>query len=140
MKILIESDETGRILKEDAASWLRAFGHKVTTGPDDCEYPETARRAAKLVARGTFDRGILICGTGMGMAMAANKVCGIYAGVCRTVEDARELAASKGGQVIALGRKHNIGVAALAIILAYLETPLGDRPNARRMRELEAQQ
>lgn len=140
MKVCIDSDRTGAKMKKLLASFTRALGYEVEEGKGRGEYPEIASALADRMTGRKDNRGILICGTGMGMAMAANKVRGVFAGVCRTADDANELAASKGGQIMALGSNHISEVEAMDITEAYLKTPIGDRPNARRMRELEAQQ
>lgn len=105
MKIVIGSDKMGYPLKEAVKAMLEEQGHKVTdVGTTDLENPKphtvTAPAAAKLIQSGEAERGILICGTGMGMAIAANKNKGIYAAVvesvyaaeyCRKINDANIL-------------------------------------------------
>lgn len=86
MKIAIASDHRGFHLKERVISLLRAKGHTVTDeGPaseESVDYPDFAALVAKKVSSGAVDRGILICGTGIGMAVAANKFPGIRAAAC----------------------------------------------------------
>jgi ribose 5-phosphate isomerase B len=83
MRIAIGNDHRGFRVKERIASFLRARGHEVVDhgahGEDSVHYPDYAARVARDVARGRAERGILICGTGLGMAMAANKVPGVRA-------------------------------------------------------------
>jgi ribose 5-phosphate isomerase B len=96
MKIAIGSDHRGFDAKRRLVPMLRQLGHEVTdVGPDgnsSVDYPDYAFQVAKSVSGGTADRGILICGTGIGMCIAANKVKGVRAAPCHdsiTVEMSR---------------------------------------------------
>lgn len=86
MKVAIGSDHRGFHLKEKIASLLRSHGHDVddegACGPESVDYPDFAVLVAKKVSNHTVDRGILICGTGIGMAIAANKFPGVRAAPC----------------------------------------------------------
>ena len=86
MRIAIGSDHRGYHLKEQLISLLRSKGHDVddegTCGPDSVDYPDFAALVAKKISQRTADRGILICGTGIGMAIAANKFPGVRAAPC----------------------------------------------------------
>lgn len=86
MKVAIASDHRGYHLKEKVMSLLRAKGHEVVDdGPADetsVDYPDFAAKVASQVSDGTADRGILICGTGIGMAIAANKYPRVRAAAC----------------------------------------------------------
>lgn len=90
MKIVIGSDKAGFALKESIKAQLVSGGHEVTdVGTTDIESPRphtvTAPAAAEKIQSGAAERGILICGTGMGMSIAANKNKGIYAAVCESL-------------------------------------------------------
>ena len=93
MRIAIASDHAGFIQKDPLADYLRSRGHEVVDcGPatdDRCDYPDFADKVARLVARGEVERGVLICGTGLGIAMTADKVAGVRACPIQTVEFAR---------------------------------------------------
>ena len=93
MRIAIASDHAGFVQKAPLADYLRAQGHEVEDmGPatdDRCDYPDFADKVARAVAAGAADRGVLICGTGLGIAMAADKVPGVRACPIQTVEFAR---------------------------------------------------
>lgn len=96
MKIAIGSDHRGYHLKEKIAGLLRAKGHQVddegTDVAESVDYPDFAALVADKVSEGTVDRGILICGTGIGMAITANKFPGVRAAPCTdevTVEISR---------------------------------------------------
>ena len=86
MKIVVATDHRGHALKEKVLLLLDELGHEVidvgTDSPRSCDYPDTAYPAAKHVADGTAQCGILICGSGIGMSICANKVSGIRAALC----------------------------------------------------------
>ncbi len=86
MRIAIASDHRGYHLKEQIIAMLRSKGHEVeddgTTGSESVDYPDFAALVAKKVSQGSVERGILICGTGIGMAIAANKFPGVRAAPC----------------------------------------------------------
>jgi ribose 5-phosphate isomerase B len=99
MRIAIGSDHAGYELKQHLGAALAAQGHDVkdlgTDGPESCDYPDYAASVAHEVAQGRADRGILVCTTGMGMTMAANKVRGIRAALAVNPDE------------VLLTRKHN---------------------------------
>jgi len=108
LKILIGSDHLGYALKEDLKGYLKQMGHEpVDVGCDSpdtpVDYPDVAERLALRIGGGESDRGILICGTGIGMAMVANKVLGVRAAVCHDPYSAERARASNDAQVIAFG-------------------------------------
>ena len=86
MKIAIGSDHRGYEVKRRIATLLQRLGHEVldlgTMGPESVDYPDYAFQVALAVSEGRVDRGILICGTGIGMCIAANKVHGVRAAPC----------------------------------------------------------
>lgn len=137
MKIAIDSDETGRLLKQQIVESLTAAGKEVVDLAGGHEYPDCAHELAMQIASGEYDRGILICGTGQGMAMMANKVPRVYAGVCHDVMSAQKLAASNNAQILCLGSDVILPSAAKQVAIAFIETKFDLRPNSRRMRELE---
>lgn len=96
MKIAVGSDHRGYAAKERIKTFLESCGHQVTDfgceGNESCDYPDAAIPAAQSVADGESDRGVLCCGTGIGMSIAANKVSGVRASLCHddvTAEVAR---------------------------------------------------
>lgn len=108
MKILISSDHLGYALKEELKSYLEGLGHEpVDLGcdsPDEpVDYPDVAEHLALSIVDGESDRGVLICGTGIGMAIVANKVPGVRAAVCHDQYSAERARASNDAQVIAFG-------------------------------------
>ena len=109
MKIVIGCDEAGCGLKHIIIDLLQKEGIEVTDeGCRDDEvvlYPNIAERVANIVADGEADRGILICGTGIGMAMAANKVKGIRAAVCHDPFSTERSRKSNDAQIMCMGAR-----------------------------------
>jgi len=96
MRVALSSDHRGFAAKEHIKAYLQGEGHDVTDfgcdGPASCDYPDMGFAGAMSVAQGESDRGIMFCGTGIGMSMTANKVKGIRAALCHdelTAEMAR---------------------------------------------------
>ena len=92
MRIVIGSDHAGFELKEALRQWLHTAGHEVidvgTDSDASCDYPVFGAAVAREVASGDADRGVAVCGSGLGICMAANKIPGVRAAVLRTAEDA----------------------------------------------------
>ena len=108
MRIVIGSDHFGYGLKEDLKQYLIELGHEpVDVGAVSAElpvdYPDVAVAAAQRIASGEFDRGILVCGTGAGMAIVANKVAGVRAACCHDPYSAERARKSNNAQVITMG-------------------------------------
>lgn len=106
-RIVVGADHLGVELKRAIVDHLRAGGHEVTDlgveGTEAVDYPDVARPLAERVAAGEFPRGILICGTGAGMAITANKVPGVRAVCVQDPYTAERAIASNHAQVITLG-------------------------------------
>ena len=109
MKIAIGCDHAGFPLKDTVAAVVRELGHEVTDcGTYSCEradYPDYADKVAKLVASGTADRGILICGSGVGVCVTANKTKGIRACVCHDAYSAKQAVEHDALNVLCLGAR-----------------------------------
>src|SRR5512147_159764 len=108
MKIIIGSDHFGYALKEDLKTYLAELGHEpvdvgCASAAEPVDYPDVAEALAGRVGAGEFDRGILICGTGIGMAMVANKVPGVRAACCHDPYSAERARKSNDAQVLTLG-------------------------------------
>jgi len=108
MKIVIGSDHYGYPLKEDLKIYLKESGHEVIdVGVHDSElpvdYPDVSLEVAQRIAAEEFERGILICGTGIGMAMVANKVPGVRAACCHDPYSAERARKSNNAQIITMG-------------------------------------
>jgi ribose 5-phosphate isomerase B len=107
MKVAVGNDHRGVAVKQRVVELLAKLGHEVhdigANGPASVDYPDYAIPVAEEVSSGRADRGILICATGHGMCMAANKVAGVRAANCRDVVDAELSRRHNGSNVICLG-------------------------------------
>jgi len=109
MRIAIGTDHAGWPYKEALIEDLEASGHEVTDlgthGPDSVDYPDFARPVAESVARGETDRGILLCGSAVGVSLVANKIPGIRAGVCHDTYSAHQCVEHDDVNVLCLGAR-----------------------------------
>ncbi len=143
MKIAVDCDDAGIELKRVIVEHLRSLGAEVEDlnllGARAVDYPDVGFNLAQRIAHADFDRGILICGTGLGMAMIANKVDGVYAGVCHDVYSAERLRKSNDAQIITMGARVIGPEAAKTILSAWLSSEFEPRSKNKvaRMRELE---
>jgi ribose 5-phosphate isomerase B len=145
MKIVIDADDAAFGLKKVIAEHLRGKGIEVEDldyngTRADATYPEVAFHLARKVQAEKLDRAILICGTGLGMAMMANKVEGVFAGTCHDVYSAQRLRASNNAQVLTMGARVVGEELAKTIVDAWLEAEYeGGRsaPKVEMMRKLE---
>ena len=141
-RIVLGSDHGGVDLKKELVEGLRDGGYEVTDlGTYDAEavdYPDFAHQAAKAVLEGKFDRAILICGTGVGMAISSNRHKGIRAVNCSDVFTARYSRAHNDANVLCLGgRVVGFGLA-WEIVKTWLTTPFsGDKRHVRRINKIE---
>ncbi len=145
MRVLIGADHGGFDLKEQLKAHLAGAGHDVVDmgayGPDPVDYPDVALKVAKGVAAGEAERGILVCGTGVGMSIAANKVPGIRAA---NVTDPRIAALTRehnDANVLTLAGRFTTSADAKAIADAFIDTGFShdDRHSRRigRIHEIE---
>ena len=136
MKIAIASDHGGFELKQHIMALLTELGHEYTDfgcySTDSMDYPDVAFPAAEAVARNEYERGILICGTGIGVSICANKVRGVRCALCRDVLSAELTRQHNDSNVLAMGGRI-IGVeTAKAIVRTWLGTEfLGGRHERR---------
>ena len=140
MRIAIASDHAGFVQKDPLAEYLRAQGHEVVDcGPDSderCDYPDYADKAARRVARGEVDRGVLICGTGLGIAMTADKVAGVRATPIQTVEFARLAREHNDANVIGLSGRFVSLEDNEKILDAFLTTEFGGGRHTARVEKM----
>jgi uracil phosphoribosyltransferase len=140
MRIAIASDHAGFVMKENLKDYIAGLGHMVEdvgtfSGEKSVDYPDWGFRAAEKVASGKADRGVLICGTGVGMSITANKVRGVYAALCDSEFTARLSRLHNASNVLVLGGRTCGGELARAITKAWLETePEGGRHLIRRQK------
>ncbi|MGB9812793.1 MAG: ribose 5-phosphate isomerase B [Thermovenabulum sp.] len=126
MKIAVASDHGGFELKEKVVEFLKEKGYEYkdfgTFSKDPVDYPDMAYIVAEKVAKGEFDRGILICGTGIGISIAANKVKGIRAALCNDVYSARMSRLHNDANILAMGGRVIGPGLALLIVEEWLKT------------------
>jgi len=138
--IAIGADHAGFSLKEQLKAWLAAGGHRVidhgTHSTDSVDYPDYAAAVADAVRAGGAERGVLVCGSGIGMAMAANKVAGVRAAMAGDPEVARLSRQHNDTNVLALGARLTAPAQALEVVQAWLATPFEGGRHARRVDKL----
>ncbi|HUF92473.1 MAG TPA: ribose 5-phosphate isomerase B [Candidatus Limnocylindria bacterium] len=139
--IALGADHAGYELKQILGRWLSERGHLVsdfgTHSTDAVDYPDIAAAVARAVRVGAAERGLLVCGSGVGMAIAANKVAGIRAAVAGDVVTARLCREHNDTNVLALGARAVGREAAVAIVHAWLETAFAGGRHARRVEKLD---
>ncbi len=125
MKIVIGNDHAATALKFEIMEYLKSLGHEVinigTDTTESCNYPEYGEKAGRMVAAGEADCGVLICGTGVGISIAANKVHGVRAAVCSDTATARLVKEHNNANIIAFGARIVGGELAKDIVKAYLD-------------------
>lgn len=136
-RIALAADHAGFALKDELAAWLLEQGHEVidlgTNGPDSVDYPDYGARLAHALASGEAERGIAICGSGIGIAIAANREAG-----CRCAQVAEPLSARlarshNDANAIALGARLIGPEMARAIVTAFLDTDFAGGRHQRRV-------
>jgi ribose 5-phosphate isomerase B len=141
-RVAIGSDHTGVGLKATIISALRGKGLAVddlgTLGTESVDYPDTAARVAKSVARGEADAGIVIDGAGIGSAIAANKIKGIRAAVCHDTLTARYAREHNGANVLSLGSTLVTPQEALDVIDVWIKTAMREPRYIRRLAKIRA--
>jgi ribose 5-phosphate isomerase B len=143
LKLAIGCDHAGFRLKSRLIAWLRSPAggrHQVQdlgcSGLDSCDYPDFAAAVAQRVRRGAASRGFLICGTGIGMGMAANKIPGIRAAVTWNPATAALAAEHNDANVLCIPARFVGPTKAQAMIRAFLRTPFGQGRHTRRVRKI----
>jgi ribose 5-phosphate isomerase B len=143
MRIVIGADHAGFSLKEQIRSLVESLGHEVTdigthdTNPVD--YPDFARSVAETIINGRAERGILICGSGVGASIAANKVPGVRAAICHDTYSARQGVEHDDMTVLCIGARV-VGVeAAKELVRVYLSATFsGEERHIRRVNKILA--
>jgi ribose 5-phosphate isomerase B len=143
MKIAIGADHAGYSLKEELRKRLLTAGHELTDlgtfSDEPADYPEYAAAVGERVAAGEAHRGILVCSTGIGMSIAANKIPGVRAAVAANEEAAQLTRSHNDANVIALGAKFLSPDAAARLVDLFLVTQFdGGERHARRIAKIAA--
>ncbi|MCU0512634.1 MAG: RpiB/LacA/LacB family sugar-phosphate isomerase [Anaerolineae bacterium] len=125
MKLVIAADHAGFDLKQHLIGYLRAAGHDVLdlgveSAATRSDYPEIARRVGTAVVAGAGERGILICGSGVGASIAANKIKGVYAAICHDVYSAAQGVQHDNMNVLCLGGKVIGSITAETLVTAFV--------------------
>jgi ribose 5-phosphate isomerase B len=143
MRVAIGADHAGFELKRDLAGYVAQQGHEVTdlgthsTAPVD--YPDTAEAVATAVRNGQADRGIVVCGSGAGVAVAASKFPGIRAAVCHDTYTARQAVEHDDVNVLCLGARVIGPALARALVEAFLAASFsGEERHMRRLAKIDA--
>jgi len=139
--IVVGSDHAGYSLKEKLCVYLEEKGFKVinvgTYSPDSCDYPVFAGKVCKTLQNGEADLGILVCGTGVGMSMAANKYLGIRAACCSDTFSARLTRIHNNANVLCFGERVVGEGLAFDIVDAYLGAEFEGGKHQRRIAMFE---
>jgi len=142
MRVALGCDHGGFALKEEIKKTLneqgiefKDFGTHTTTS---CDYPDIALPVAKAVSGGEFDRGILICGTGIGIGIAANKVKGIRAALCHDTFSARASREHNNANILTMGERVIGRGLALDIVDVWLKTEFSGGRHQRRVDKISA--
>jgi ribose 5-phosphate isomerase B len=141
--IAIGSDHAGYHYKEAIKAMLIAAGHSVrdfgTDSDAPCDYPDLIRPVAEAVARGEFQRGIVLGGSGNGEAIVANRVRGVRCGLCWSEQTAVWNRQHNDGNVLAIGERTISRELALAIVKVWLDTPFEGGRHLQRVRKIDGE-
>jgi ribose 5-phosphate isomerase B len=140
--IAVGADHGGFKMKEELKTLLTGLGHQVhdfgTNSEEPVDYPDLAYAVARSVSEGTSDLGIVIDGAGVGSAMTANKVPGVRAAACYSVEVARNSREHNGANVLSLGSKTITSAQMREIVQAWLATELTEERHRKRVAKIQA--
>jgi ribose 5-phosphate isomerase B len=142
MKLAIGADHGGYILKKEIVDFLSKIGNIElsdygTSGPESVDYPDYGRKVSEAVSNGTVDRGILICGTGIGMSIVANRFPRVRAALCHDNFTARMSRLHNDANVLVMGERVIGRGVALDIVKVWLETEFEGSRHARRLQKIE---
>ena len=136
MIVAIGSDHAGWSLKQELGASIRSAGYELrdlgTHGPESVDYPDFARAVAEAVSRGEAERGVLLCGSGVGVGVVANKVPGVRAAICHDTYSAHKGVEPDDLNVLCLGARVVGSELAREIVLRFLEARFTDEPRHRR--------
>ncbi|MFC1484843.1 ribose 5-phosphate isomerase B [bacterium] len=141
MKIFIGSDHAGFDLKAKIIERLKNIEHEVvdegTYSRSSCDYPDIAKKVANNILNNKLARGILICGTGIGMSIAANRIKGVRASLCMTPNMAEITRAHNDSNILCLGARLINQEVAFEIVNKWLITPYEGGRHDRRLEKIE---
>jgi RpiB/LacA/LacB family sugar-phosphate isomerase len=143
MRIVVGSDHAGFPLKQAVAAYLRRRGHDIvdvgTTSEEPVDYPDYAEALAKALLDGKAERGVLICGSGVGASVAANKIAGIRAGLCHDPYSAHQGVEHDDMNVMVLGARVIASELACELLERFLAAKFnGEERHRRRVKKIKA--
>ena len=142
MKIAIACDHGGFKLKQAVIQELKRLGQEVedfgTYNEESCDYPDYASKAAKAVASGECEKGVVICGTGIGVSITANKVKGIRCALCHDVYSAKKTRQHNDANMLAMGARVIGEGLALEIVDAFFTSEFEGGRHIRRIEKMMA--
>ena len=141
MRIVLGSDHAGFEMKQELAAFVRSLGHEVldvgTNGTAPVDYPDFAEAVGMAIRSGQADRGILICGSGVGASVAANKIPGIRAGLSHDSYSAHQGVEHDDMNVLVLGSRIIAGELAHDLVRIYLAAKFsGEERHVRRLSKI----
>lgn len=143
MKVAIACDHAGFPLKEAVVETVRAEGHEIldlgTDSPDPVDYPDFAEKLGRAIQKGSAQRGVLLCGSGAGAAVAANKMRGVRAGLCHDTYSAHQCVEHDDINVLALGGRVIGDELAKELVRSFLRAQFsGEERHLRRLKKVLA--
>ena len=143
MRIVVGADHRGYELKDEIAAALKQAGHETldvgTHSADSVDYPDYARAIGGALTDGRAERGVLVCGSGVGASIAANKIHGVRAALCHDTYSARQGVEHDDMNVLCLGARVIDSELALALVTAFLDARLSGEERYRRRLEKVAE-
>jgi ribose 5-phosphate isomerase B len=142
MKLAIGADHGGYVLKQEIVEFLKTIGtieviDHGTSGPESVDYPDYGRKVSEAVSNGSADRGILICGTGIGMSIVSNRFPKVRAALCHDNFTARMSRLHNDANILVMGERVIGRGVALDIVKTWLETEFEGSRHARRLQKIE---
>jgi len=141
LRVAVGADHGGFDLKGFLIRQLERLGHEVadlgTHSSESCDYPKFGFKVAKAVAEGRFERGVLVCKSGVGIAIVANRVPGVRAAVCHDAETAALSRRHNDANVLVMGSHYVTERKAAKVLDEWLQTPFEGGRHARRLAQIE---
>ncbi|OAG26967.1 ribose 5-phosphate isomerase B [Thermodesulfatator autotrophicus] len=141
MKIALGSDHAGFELKEKIKTFLEELGHEILDlgcySKDSVDYPEFGAKVARAILNGEAERGILICGTGIGMSMVANRFHGIRAALCHELFTAKMARLHNDANILVLGGRVIGDALAFEMVKVFIDTPFEGGRHERRIKLID---
>lgn len=147
MRIAIGSDHAGFEIREILIEYIQDLGHDVrdvgTKTPDSVDYPDIAEKVGRAIQEGEVDRGVLLCGSGVGVCIAANKMAGVYAATCHDTYSAMQGVEHDNMNVLCLGSRIIGDELAKTLVDSFLAARFvgndpGEERHARRVNKIRA--